>query len=287
MARINLLPWRSERRRLREREFYMMLLGAALAAVALVLLLVFAMNMRISDQEARNDYLKSEIGKLDEQIKEIEKLDTIRQQLMTRKGIIEKLQANRSQMVHLFDEMVRTIPDGVRLTSMKQSGEVLTLEGVAESSTRVATYMCNVDRSRWMGRSELRKIENKAGSKDAPQSTPYVFSLDVRLNNPEAPEEEGASAGGGKAAAGAVAASGPQDANGGAAAPDRKIDPCGLTASDIEAAAAAQQAAGDESAGGTAPAQPASTPAPAANEAAKSTTPAAEPGAAPAQGGKP
>ena len=88
-------------------------------------------------------------------------------------------------MVHLFDEMVKTIPDGVRLTSMKQAGDMLTLEGVAESNARVASYMRNIDDSPWMGRTDLRKIENKTGTKDVDKKMPYVFSLDVKLRKPE------------------------------------------------------------------------------------------------------
>ncbi len=94
-------------------------------------------------------------------------------------------------MVHLFDEMVKTIPDGVRLTSMKQAGDTLTLEGVAESNARVASYMRNVDGSPWMGRTDLRKIENKAGAKGTDKKMPYVFSLDVKLHKPEAQDQQG------------------------------------------------------------------------------------------------
>ena len=140
MANINLLPWRAERRKLREREFYMMLLATAVAALAALFVAIFWMNHLIDDQNDRNAYLQTEIKSLDKQIEEIKELDKTRSQLLTRKEIIEQLQSNQSQMVHLFDEMVKTIPDGVRLTSMKQAGDVLTLEGVAESNSRVASW---------------------------------------------------------------------------------------------------------------------------------------------------
>ena len=140
---------------------------------------------RIDNQQQRNAYLQTEIKSLDAQIKEIDELDKTKSQLLTRKQIIEQLQSNRSQMVHLFDEMVKTIPDGVRLTTMKQAGDVLTLEGVAESNARVASYMRNIDNSPWMGRTDLRKIENKTGTKDVDKKAPYVFSLDVKLRKPE------------------------------------------------------------------------------------------------------
>jgi type IV pilus assembly protein PilN len=185
MAKINLLPWRTERRKQREREFYMMLAMTGVAALAVLIGAILWMGHLIDDQNGRNTYIQGEIKALDKQIAEIADLDKTRSQLLTRKEIIEQLQSNRSQMVHLFDEMVKTIPDGVRLTSMKQAGDTLTLEGVAESNARVATYMRNIDVSPWMGRTDLRKIENKAGGKDADKKMPYVFSLDVKLRKPE------------------------------------------------------------------------------------------------------
>jgi len=185
MARINLLPWRTERRKQREREFYMMLAASAVAAFLAVAAAYGWMDARIENQNQRNTYLTNEIKALDKQIEEINELDKTKSQLLTRKQIIEQLQSNRSQMVHLFDEMVKTIPDGVRLTTMKQAGDVLTLEGVAESNARVASYMRNIDNSPWMGRTDLRKIENKSGTKDIDKKTPYVFSLDVKLRKPE------------------------------------------------------------------------------------------------------
>jgi type IV pilus assembly protein PilN len=185
MANINLLPWRNDRRKLREREFYMMLLGTAVAAFAVLLAAIFWMGHLIDNQNDRNTILQNEIKSLDKQIEEIKELDKTRSALLTRKEIIEQLQSNRSQMVHLFDEMVKTIPDGARLTSMKQAGDVLTLEGIAESNSRVASYMRNVDVSPWMGRTDLRKIENKAGTKDVDKKMQYAFSLDVKLHKPQ------------------------------------------------------------------------------------------------------
>jgi type IV pilus assembly protein PilN len=185
MAKINLLPWRADRRKLREREFYMMLAATAVGAILVLLAAIGWMGHLIDDQNDRNAYLQNEIKGLDKQIEEIKDLDKKRSQLLQRKEIIEQLQSNRSQMVHLFDEMVKTIPDGVRLTSMKQAGEILTLEGVAESAARVASYMRNVDTSQWMGHTDLRKIENKSGTKDVDKKLPYLFSLDVKLRKPE------------------------------------------------------------------------------------------------------
>ena len=202
MANINLLPWRAERRKQREREFYMMLAMAAAGAVAAFLLAMLWMNTLISSQEADNAYMQKEIKALDKKIEEIEELDKRRSQLLTRKEIIEQLQSNRSQMVHLFDEMVKTIPDGTRLSTMKQAGEVLTLEGGAESNSRVASYMRNIDNSPWMGRSDLRKIENMAGTKDVDKKLPYQFSLEMKLRKPDDRKDSDA---GGSAKAGTAA----------------------------------------------------------------------------------
>jgi type IV pilus assembly protein PilN len=149
------------------------------------------MGFLIDEQGRRNAYLQQEIKNLDKKIEEIQELDKRRSQLLTRKEIIEQLQSNRSQMVHLFDEMVKTIPDGTRLATMKQAGDVLTLEGTAESNSRVASYMRNIDGSQWMGRSDLRKIENKTGTKEVDKKLPYQFSLEVKLRKPEDAQKDG------------------------------------------------------------------------------------------------
>ncbi len=185
MARINLLPWRAERRKQRQREFFMMLGVTAAAAFAVLFAGIFWMNHLIDDQNGRNAYLQGQIQILDKQIAEIKELDKTRARLLTRKEIIEQLQSNRSQMVHLFDELVKTIPDGVRLTAMKQGGDTLVLEGIAESNSRVASYMRNIEASPWMGHADLRKIENKTGTQGADKKLPFEFSLDVKLRKPE------------------------------------------------------------------------------------------------------
>ena len=126
MARINLLPWREERRKARQKEFVGMLGLAVLAGILLSILIYSFYSGRVSNQNARNDFLRGEITKVDGEIKEIEALDQKKAKLLARKEVIEQLQANRSQMVHLFDSLVRTIPDGVALTAIKQEGDILT-----------------------------------------------------------------------------------------------------------------------------------------------------------------
>lgn len=180
-TRINLLPWREERRKQREREFFTMLGGAAAIGVLCVILWSMITGASIENQSARNTYLTGEIAELDKRIEQIKELDKTKARLIGRKNAIELLQANRSQMVHLLDELVTTIPDGVRLTALKQVGDQLTLEGIAESNTRVATYMRNIDRSPWLGNSELQNIENKAGQAGVDPRLANVFTLNVRL----------------------------------------------------------------------------------------------------------
>jgi type IV pilus assembly protein PilN len=180
MAHINLLPWRAERRKLREREFYIQL-GLAFGA-ALVVLIAWSwwMDARISNQNDRNTYLQTEIKQLDDRIAKIKDLEKVRAGLLQRKQIIEQLQANRSQMVHLFDELVKTIPSSARLAGMKQTGDSMSLDGVSQSNSSVAEYMRNIEASPWMGHADLRKTEN---THDASRM-PYSFGLDVRLNTP-------------------------------------------------------------------------------------------------------
>ena len=205
MARINLLPWRAERRKLRQKDFLGMLGLAVAAGVLASFLVVSWYNSRIGNQNARNEYLKGEIAKVDVQIKEIEELDKKKGKLLARKEVIEQLQANRSQMVHLFDSLVRTIPDGVSLTSIKQEGDILTLGGRSQSNARVSTYMRNLESSGWMTNPDLNVIEAKAGN----PGLPYEFNLKVKLANPNAPKEgEEAAAGGATAPAAAPAAGG-------------------------------------------------------------------------------
>ena len=211
MARINLLPWRAERRKLRQKDFLGMLGLAVAAGVLASFLLVSWYNSRIGNQNARNEYLKGEIAKVDVQIKEIEELDKKKGKLLARKEVIEQLQANRSQMVHLFDSLVRTIPDGVMLGNIKQEGEVLTLEGRAQSNARVSSYMRNLETSGWMTKPELSIIESKPEevktltNTGASRALPYVFKLTVRLANPTA-EQEAETAAAGTAPAGTAPA---------------------------------------------------------------------------------
>lgn len=186
MARINLLPWRAERRRQRQNEFYGLLGAAAVLGLVLAFGLFWYYGEQIKGQSGRNAYLQEQIDDLDEAITAIQELEATKSQLLARKQVIEQLQANRSQMVHLFDELVRTIPEGVRLSSIKQAGDQLTLEGTAQSNARVSSYMRNLGVSGWMKNPDLNIIEAKGEDK----GMPYQFTLRVTLTKPGAKEDE-------------------------------------------------------------------------------------------------
>lgn len=192
MAKINLLPWRAERRKQRQKQFYTLLGTVAIAAILAVFGVKMYYDSLIQAQQARNSYLQSEIKQVDEKIKEIEELDRKRADLLQRKQVIEQLQASRSQMVHLFDELVRTIPEGVRLTSIKQAGSLLTLEGVTQSNARVSSYIRALEGSGWMSNPDLSIIEAKGDDRNMP----FIFNLKVTLVQPKDENAEGDTAGG-------------------------------------------------------------------------------------------
>jgi type IV pilus assembly protein PilN len=175
MARVNLLPWREERRKVRNREAQTLFGATGLLAALVVLMIVLQYNRMIEGQQARNQYLRTEIAAVDAKIKEIEGLEKERERLMRRKQIIEELQASRSMMVHLFDDLVRTIPDGVKLNSIKQSGNQLTLQGASESYARISEYMRALEVSKWIGDPEIQIVEAKGS--DA--RSRYAFTLRV------------------------------------------------------------------------------------------------------------
>lgn len=185
MARINLLPWRAERQKERKKQFFMMLALSAFAGLAVWFLINTYYNAQISGQQARNAFLDQEIVAVQAKITEIQALEEKKNKLLNRKMVIEELQANRSQMVHLFDSLVRTIPDGVILTSIKQEGDKLTLEGRSQSNARVSTYMRNFETSGWMTKPELSVIQAEGDDK----GLPYTFSLAVTLANPNAKKQ--------------------------------------------------------------------------------------------------
>jgi type IV pilus assembly protein PilN len=182
MPRINLLPWREAERKQRRQEFGV----GAIGALILAGVIAFAVNWQISgaidDQNERNQYLKTEIANLDKQIAEILDLEQRKQRLSSRIQVIEQLERSRPEIVHVFDQIVRTLPDGVYLTGLKQTERKLTLKGVAQSSTRVASYMRNLDSSEWLTDPSLDILETKGSGEGGSE-----FTLNAAQENPQVP----------------------------------------------------------------------------------------------------
>lgn len=182
MYTLNLLPWRQQRRRERQRKFVAILGLTAIGAFLLVLLGSWWMGLQVSGQESRNQMLQNEIRKLDVQIEEIEDLEQERSRLLSRKAVIEELQVSRTLMVHLFDELSQTVPEGLRLTKVGQQGQTLTIEGMTQSNARVSTYLRSLERSDWLHKPELIIIEV---DENATPDLPYEFRVSARLASPQ------------------------------------------------------------------------------------------------------
>ena len=159
MPRINLLPWREDERKERKVAFTVALGVSALAAGVVTFAIYMMFGSMIDSQERRNEQLRAEIKRLDKQIEEINDLENSKQKFIARMEIIEKLQRSRPEIVHVFDEIVRTLPDGVYLTGVKQTDKKFKFEGVAQSSTRVSSFMRNIDGSEWLRNPELEVVQ--------------------------------------------------------------------------------------------------------------------------------
>jgi type IV pilus assembly protein PilN len=180
MPRINLVPWREAERKRKRQEFGVGALGALVAAGAIAFLVNLQMGAAIDNQKERNQYLTDEIAKLDKQITEILALEQQKQRLRARIQVIEQLERSRPEIVHVFDQLVRTIPDGINLTSLKQTDRKLELKGLAQSSTRVASYMRNLEASEWLKDPALDILETK-GAGDGGSD----FTLSTVQENPQ------------------------------------------------------------------------------------------------------
>src|SRR5689334_16910621 len=159
MPRINLLPWREAQRKDRKLAFLVALGVAALAAGVTAFAAYLLYGSMIEAQERRNTSLRAAIKTLDKEIEEINSLESAKQKFIARMEIIEKLQRSRPEIVHLFDEIVKTMPDGVYLTGVKQTDKHLKFDGVAQSSTRVSAFMRNIDGSEWLRNPDLEVVQ--------------------------------------------------------------------------------------------------------------------------------
>src|SRR6202034_1532806 len=177
MPRINLLPWREQERKVRRREFLIAAGAAVFAAV------IFAAGGKLvysswtDSQNEKNNLLKKEIVKLDAQIADIQDLENRKQRLVARMEIIEKLQRKRPEIVHLFGELLKTVSVGIYLTQIKETRKKLEMKDVAQSSTRVSTFMRNIDSSSWMDNPQLQVVETTKDSSTGGSS--FTLSSDV------------------------------------------------------------------------------------------------------------
>ena len=161
MPRINLLPWRDEERKERKLKFLVALGGAAVGACLVAFFGYLVLDSMGSAQGAHNAKLKDEIAELDKQIEKINSLEADKARFIARMDVIEKLQRSRPEIVHVFDEIARQLPDGVYLTGISQNGQRLKFEGIAQSSTRVSAFMRNIDGSSYLKNPELEIVETK------------------------------------------------------------------------------------------------------------------------------
>jgi type IV pilus assembly protein PilN len=175
MPRINLLPWREAERKKRQRDFGVALAGGVVAAIAGILMTMFVYGQMIANQQDRNQRLTDEIVELEKSITEIDGLERQKERLLARMEIIEQLQKSRPEIVHLFDEIARQLPEGVYLTGLKQQGSRLEVRGIAQSSTRVSALMRQVDASEWMTDPEVDRVETtQSGASRQAEFVVYV-----------------------------------------------------------------------------------------------------------------
>ena len=186
MAKINLLPWREERRKINQRQFNGLLGMSALVGIFLAVLVYLFYSGQINGQQKRNELLKSEITAVEVKIKEIEELDKRKLDLLNRKKVIEELQGKRYEMVKLFTALAKTISDGAQINSLNQTGSDLIISGKAQSSARVSTYMKNIMDSKVISNPDLTVIEARGGDR----SLPYEYILNAKINEVKKPDQD-------------------------------------------------------------------------------------------------
>lgn len=196
MAYINLLPWREERRRQLTQEFARQMVLVALFAGVIGGYGWYHVTGLVDEQKARNRYLNEQIAILQDQIKQIQEIESTKRQLLARMNVIQRLQQRRPQIVHLFYELADTLPDGVYLTSVTQKGDSLKIQGRAESNSRVSNYMRNLDASPWLQRPKLEVIQTD--SNDRVNS----FTLNLAQTTPDNKEQAAPSSGAGSSGKG-------------------------------------------------------------------------------------
>lgn len=186
MTRINLLPWREDLRQERQKQFMSLLVLMVILSGAIVGLIHFQMNSKIEYQNSRNKFISTEIAKLDNEIAEIRELQKVRKSLIERMDVIQDLQKSRPSIVHMFSELVTTVPNGVYLKSMEQVEDTLKINGEAESNARVSSYMRNLNGSEWLKDPNLDVIKIE----DIKVTRISSFILSVKQTSPQAANQE-------------------------------------------------------------------------------------------------
>lgn len=185
MANINLLPWREELRQEKQRQFLSILGLVAILGVMVAWSIYSFYSAQLDNQRGRNKFLQTEIQKLDSKIKEIKTLENERQQLVERMGLIQDLQKSRPQVVHVFDEIVANMPEGVNLQTVERKGNDLIFDGVAESSPRISKFMRNISTSKWL---QLGPLETISGDKESGANRKN-FLLKTKISSPNVENE--------------------------------------------------------------------------------------------------
>lgn len=188
MARINLLPWREEQRKDRQRRFLSTLLGTVILGIVVVFLVMTIFDQKINHQQFRNEVVKKEIRKLEDRIKKIDELERTRNRLISRKQVIERLQASRSMTVELLDNLAKTIPVGVTLTAVRQQGPNLVLTGTSQSNARVSAYLRELEANGVFLNPQLGFV--RTAQRATTETEPYEFSITVTMRPPKSAEED-------------------------------------------------------------------------------------------------
>jgi len=190
MIRINLLPHRTLKRKALQQQFFVIAGGVVAIGVGIWFAVHSMLVGKIENQVARNGFLEDQIVELDKQIEEIKKLREQTAQLLARKKVVESLQANRAEAVHLLDELVRQLPDGVYLSGVKQTGQLVAISGFAQSNARVATLMRNLESSPWLEQASL--VEVKTALQGNQRLFGFQLNIDIVRAKPEEPGKPGA-----------------------------------------------------------------------------------------------
>ncbi|HSF21163.1 MAG TPA: PilN domain-containing protein [Burkholderiales bacterium] len=185
MIRINLLPHREERRKQQQQQFVILLTFVLVIGAAVWFVVHSYLDEQLQTQQARNQYLQAEIVKLDKQIAEIQKLKEQTAALLARKRVVETLQSNRSEVVHLLDQLVRQLPDGVYLKAVKQTGTRVTITGLTESQARVSTLMRNLESSPQLESPGL--VEIKAVQQGRLRANEFILNINITRAKVEEP----------------------------------------------------------------------------------------------------